>query len=112
MVQFCDLRLQFDTDIDIVSRRLLEWIETQANDKIHDIQQPDEYMTDSDTWGDEEGDFEVVYSRTCMTRSGRSVRDWCVCFYEAAVSFDGDTTKSSFLYLQQQPFNRSLYGNR
>ena len=49
MVQFCDLRLQFDNDIDIVSRRLLEWIETQPNNKIHDIQQPDEYMTDSDT---------------------------------------------------------------
>ena len=51
MVQFCDLGLQFDIDIDIdiVSRRLLEWIETYANNKIHDIQQPDEYMTDSDT---------------------------------------------------------------
>ena len=35
----------------------------------------------------EEGDFEVVYSRTCMTRSGRSVRDrdWCVWIYEAGV---------------------------
>ena len=28
MVQFCDLRLLFDIDIDIVYRRLLEWIET------------------------------------------------------------------------------------
>ena len=28
MVQFCDLGLQFDIDIDIVSRRLLAWIET------------------------------------------------------------------------------------
>ena len=36
-------------DIDIVSRRLLQWIETKANNKIYDIQQPDEYMTDSDT---------------------------------------------------------------
>ena len=29
---------------------------------------------------DEESNFEVVYGRKCMTRSGRSVRhhDWCV----------------------------------
>ena len=35
----------------------------------------------------EEGDFEVVYSRTCMNMSGRSVRDhdWCVWIYEAGV---------------------------
>ena len=38
----------------------------------------------------EEGDFEVVYSRTCMTfmtMSRRSVRhhDWCVWIYEAGV---------------------------
>ena len=38
----------------------------------------------------EEGDFEVVYSRTCMTfmtMSRRSVRhhDWCVWIYETGV---------------------------
>ena len=45
------------------------------------MQQPDKYETDSDNESDEEGDFEVVYGRTCMTRSGRSVRDhdWYVC---------------------------------
>ena len=49
--------------------------------------QPDKYVTDSDNESDEEGDFEVVYGRTCMTRSGRSVRDhdWCVWIYEAGV---------------------------
>ena len=54
---------------------------------MQDIQQPDKYETDSDNWSDEEGDFEVVYGRTCMTRSGRSVpdRDWCVSIYEAGV---------------------------
>ena len=44
-------------------------------------------MTDSDNEGDEEVDFEVVNSRTCMTSSGRSVRDhhWCVWIYKAGV---------------------------
>ena len=48
-----------------------------------DIQQE----TDSDNESDEEGDFEVVYGRTCMTRSGRSVpdHDWCVWIYEDGV---------------------------
>ena len=47
---------------------------------IQDIQQPVKYETDSDNESDEEGDFEVVYGRTCMTRLARSVRDhdWCV----------------------------------
>ena len=32
---------------------------------------------------DEKGDFEVVYGRTCMAGSGRSVRDrWCVWICE------------------------------
>ena len=32
---------------------------------------------------DEKGDFEVVYGRTCMARSGRSVRDrWYVWICE------------------------------
>ena len=73
MVQFCYLRLYFG----IVSCRL------------QDIQQPDKYDTDSDKENDEEGDFEVVYGRTCVTRSGRSVRlvdhHWCVWIYEAGV---------------------------
>ena len=45
------------------------------------VSEPDKYETDSDNESDEKGDFEVVYGRTCMTRSGRSVRDhdWCVC---------------------------------
>ena len=71
-----------------VSRRLLQWvariIETLmgGNNKIQDIQQPDKYETDSDNKSDKEGDFEVFYGRTCMTRLGRSVRvhDW---IYEA-----------------------------
>ena len=44
-------------------------------------------MTDSDNESDKKGDFEVVYGRTCMTSSGRSVRDhhWCVWIYEAGV---------------------------
>ena len=46
----------------------------QANNKIQDIQQ-EKYETDSDNESDEQGDFEVVYGRTCMTRSGRSLRD-------------------------------------
>ena len=52
---------------------------------MQDIQQQDKYETDSDNESDEEGDFEVVYGRTCMIRSGRSVRDhdWCVWIYEA-----------------------------
>ena len=41
--------------------------------QIQEIQQPDEYETDSDTESDEEGDFDVV-SKTCTTRSGRAVR--------------------------------------
>ena len=45
------------------------------NNKIQDIQRPDKYETDSDNESDEEGDFEVVYGRTCMIRSGRLVRD-------------------------------------
>ena len=48
MVQFCDLR-PYSLILIFVSRRLLQWIETKANNKIYDIQQPDEYMTDSDT---------------------------------------------------------------
>jgi len=37
--------------------------------KIQEIQQLDEYETDSETESDEEGDFEVV-SKTSTTRSG------------------------------------------
>ena len=44
-------------------------------------------MTDSDNESDEDGVFNVVYGWTCMTSSGRSVRDhhWCVWIYEAGV---------------------------
>ena len=38
--------------------------------QIQEMQQLDEYETDSDTESDEEGDFEVVNK----TRSGRAVR--------------------------------------
>ena len=41
--------------------------------QIQEIQQLDEYETDSDTESDEEVDFEVV-SKTCTTKSGRAVR--------------------------------------
>ena len=41
--------------------------------QIQEIQQLDEYETDSDAESDEEGDFEVV-SKTCTTRSERAVR--------------------------------------
>ena len=46
------------------------------------------YVRDwSDNESDEEGDFEIVYGRTCITRSVRSVRghDWCVWIFEAGV---------------------------
>ena len=47
------------------------------------VSEPDKYETDSDNESDEKGDFEVVYGRTCMARSGRSVRDrWCVWICE------------------------------
>ena len=59
--------------IDFVSR--IENGLKQPNNKIQDIQQPDKYETDSDNESDEEGDFEVVYGRTYMTRSGISVRN-------------------------------------
>ena len=66
--------------IDFVSR-IENGLKLRPKNKIQDIQQPDKYETDSDNESDEEGDFEVAYGRTCMTRSGRSVRDhdWCVC---------------------------------
>ena len=63
----------------VVSCNGLQGLKMDWN-KIQDIQQPVNYETDSDNKSDDEGDFEVVYSGTCMTRSGRSVRDhdWCV----------------------------------
>ena len=47
-------------------------------------------MTNSNNESDKKGDFEVVYGTTCMTSSGRSVRDhhWCVWIYEAVVNND------------------------
>ena len=41
--------------------------------QVQDIQQQDEYETDSDTERDDEVEFQVV-SKTCMTRSERVVR--------------------------------------
>ena len=92
MTQYCYLQRYFG--IDIVSCRPLQWmgdckdrkwIETQANRKIQDIQQPDKYETDSESQSGEEDDFEVVFGGTCMTRQEGSVRDhdWCVWNYEA-----------------------------
>ena len=66
-------------------------------------------MTDSDNESDKKGDFEVVYGRTCMTSSGRSVRDhhWCVWIY-AAVVIMMVIRLGSNLYLQQKSVNRCL----
>ena len=83
---FCYLRLYFG--IDIVSRRLLKWISRIENGLI--LRPTTRYRTYSNQISTrliqimkvtEEGDFEVVYGRTCMTRLGRSVpdHDWCVC---------------------------------
>ena len=56
---------------------------------MQDIQQPDKYKTDSDKIMKvpKKVTFQVFYGRTCMTMSGRSVRDhdWCVWIYEAGV---------------------------
>ena len=38
---------------------------------MQDIQQQDKYETDSDNESDEEGDFEVVYGRTCRDQFGK-----------------------------------------
>ena len=89
MVQFCYLRLYFG--IDNVSRRLLQWIARIKNGlKLRPTTRYRTYSNQifrSDSESAEEGDFEVVYGRTCMTMSGRSVRDhdWCVWIYEAGV---------------------------
>ena len=55
--------LTFVNDLDVPEVQVL----------LQDIQQQDEYETDSDTERDHEVYFEVV-SKTCMTRSGRAVR--------------------------------------
>ena len=64
---------------------------------------------DSDNESDEEGDFEVVYGRTCMTSSGRSVRDhhWCVWICEAVVIMMVIRLGSN-MFLQQKSVNRCL----
>ena len=41
--------------------------------QLQDIQQQNEYETNSDTEGDDEVEFEEV-SKTCMTKSGKAVR--------------------------------------
>ena len=106
MVQFFFyLRLYFGTDN--VSRRLWQWIASHQKmdwnlgqlsghtvNKIPEHTRPGHtatrYVQDwirSDSESAEEGHFEVVYCRTCMTISGRSIRDhdWCVWIYEAGV---------------------------
>ena len=95
MVQFCYLRLYFG--FDIVSRRLLQWIARIENGlKLRPTTRYRTYVYNNQIStrliqiikaSNEESDFEVVYGRTCMTRSGRSVRDhdWCVWIYEAGV---------------------------
>ena len=64
----------------------MDWSLGQQLDTEHIQQfQPDKYVTDSDY--EKEGDFGVVYGRTCMTSWERSVRDhhWCVWIYKAGV---------------------------
>ena len=70
-------------------------------------------MTDSDNESDEAGCFEVVYGRTCMTSSGRSVRDhhWYVWIYEAGVILMVIQLGSN-LFLQQKSVNRGLNSYR
>ena len=53
-----------------------------------DIQQQDEYETDSDTERDDEVEFEVE-SKTCMTRSGRAVRAFVRLVFMRSTLFDG-----------------------
>ena len=53
----------------------MDWNLSQQQDTGHTASEPDKYETDSDNESDEKGDFEVVYGRTCMARSWRSVRD-------------------------------------
>ena len=92
MVQFCYLRQYFG--IDNVCRRLLQWIARIKNGlKLRPTTRYRTYSNQistrlrSDNESAEEGDFEVVYGRTCMTMSERSVRDhdWCVWIYETGV---------------------------
>ena len=92
MVQFCYLRPYFG--IDNVCRRLLQWIARIKNGlKLRPTTRYRTYSNQistrlrSDDESAEGGDFEVVYGRTCMTMSERSVRDhdWCVWIYEAGV---------------------------
>ena len=82
--------------IDNVCRRLLQWIARIKNRlKLRPTTRYCTYSNQikvqewfrSDDESAEEGDFEVVYGRTCMTMLERSVRDhdWCVWIYEAAV---------------------------
>ena len=93
MVQFCYLRLHFG--IDNISRRCCnglqglktDWNLGQQQDTGHTVTRKVHDWFRSDNESAEEGDFEVVYGRTCKTMSERSVRDhdWCVWIYEAGV---------------------------
>ena len=70
-------------------------------------------MTDSDNESQEEGDFEVVYSRKCLPNCGRSVRDhhWYVWIYEAGAILIVIRLGSN-LFLRQKSVNRGLDGYR
>ena len=55
------------------------WNVSQQQDTGHTATRQVLSETDSNTESDEEGDFEVVYGRTCMTRSGKiSTKSWLV----------------------------------
>ena len=70
-------------------------------------------MTDSDNESEEEGDFEVVYGRTCMTSSRRSVggHHCCVWIYEAVVIMMAIRLGCN-LNLQQKSVNTCLNSYR
>ena len=82
MVQFCYLRLYFGTDNDF--RRLLQWIaRIKTGFKTRPTTRHRTYSnqiskTDSDQIMkvSKKVTFEVVYVRTCMTMSGRSVYEF------------------------------------
>ena len=119
MVQFCYLILYFG--IDNVSRCLLQWIARIKNGlKLRPTTRYRAYNNRISTrfWSDnesaEEGDYEVIYRRTCMAMSGRSVRDhdWCVWIHEAAwCRTDGYTTYifSYYLNCTSGRFHVNLY---
>ena len=79
MVQFCYSRLYFG--IDNVSRRLLQWIARIKNELKR--RPTTRYRTYSNQIMKvlKKVTFEAVYGRTCMTMSGRSVREHVLCVW-------------------------------